>query len=103
MMNYYQEADQIAETSYDKVPYPNVSHSMSHPDRMATVATLLGMQPTPVERCRVLELGCAGGGNLIPMAYTLPESEFVGLDNAARQIAQGQAMVTALGLSNISL
>ena len=92
-----------AQASYDQTPYPSLSYSQSHPDRLATVATLLGMSPAAVERCRVLELGCAGGGNLIPMAYTLPESQFVGIDISARQIAEGQAMVTALGLNNISL
>src|SRR5688572_25028567 len=97
-MNY-----QEAITSYDKIPYPHVSHSMSHPDRLATVAALLGMQPTPLERCRVLELGCAGGANLIPMAYTLPGSHFVGIDNSSAHIAEGQAMVAALELPNISL
>ncbi len=92
-----------AQASYDQTPYPSLSYSQSHPDRLATVATLLGMSPAAVERCRVLELGCAGGGNLIPMAYTLPESQFVGIDISARQIAEGQAMVTALRLNNISL
>jgi methyltransferase-like protein/SAM-dependent methyltransferase len=91
------------ETTYDRVPYPNLSYSQTHPDRLATVATLLGMQPAPVDRCRVLELGCASGGNLIPMAYGLPGSTFVGVDNSARQIAEGQAMQTALGLENVAL
>jgi methyltransferase-like protein/SAM-dependent methyltransferase len=97
-MNY-----QEAITSYDKVPYPHVSHSMSHPDRLATVAALLGMEPAPLERCRVLELGCAGGANLIPMAYALPGSDFVGIDNSSAHISEGQAMVAALALPNISL
>ena len=92
-----------AQASYDQTPYPNLSYSQSHPDRLATVATLLGMSPVAVERCRVLELGCAGGGNLIPMAYGLPESQFVGIDVSARQIAEGQATVAALGLGNITL
>jgi methyltransferase-like protein/SAM-dependent methyltransferase len=61
------------------------------------------MQPAPVDQCRVLELGCASGGNLIPMAYGLPGSEFVGIDYSARQIAKGQATVAALGLKNITL
>lgn len=98
-----EEVGHITETAYDKTPYPNVSHSLSHPDRLATVAALLGLQPAPVERCRVLELGCAGGGNLLPMAYALPESEFVGLDLSGRQIAEGQTLVTALGLPNLTL
>jgi len=91
-----------AQASYDQTPYPNLSYSQSHPDRLATVATLLGMSPAAVERCRVLELGCAGGGNLIPMAYGLPESQFVGIDISARQIAEGQSVVAALGLKNIT-
>jgi methyltransferase-like protein/SAM-dependent methyltransferase len=87
-------------TSYDQVPYPNLSHSRSHPDHLATLATLLGLAPAPVEHCRALELGCAGGGNLIPMAYGLPESEWVGIDNSQRQIADAQTAVAALGLKN---
>jgi len=67
------------------------------------MAMLFGMQPAPVERCRVLELGCASGGNLIPMAYGLPESEFLGIDYSTRQIAQGREMVDALGLNNVTL
>ena len=90
-------------TSYDEVPYPSFSYAESHPDRLATLATLFGMQPAAVTQCRVLELGCAGGGNLVPMAYGLPESEFVGVDLSARQIAQGEAMVEALRLKNVTL
>jgi methyltransferase-like protein/cyclopropane fatty-acyl-phospholipid synthase-like methyltransferase len=61
------------------------------------------MNPAPVARCRVLELGCGDGGNLIPIAYTLPESQFLGLDLSERSIAQGQQMIQALALTNISL
>lgn len=91
------------QASYDQVPYPGLSHSNTHPDRLATLATLLGMSAAPVERCRVLELGCAVGGNLIPMAYGLPGSQFLGIDASARQIAEGQAAVAALSLENIEL
>ena len=93
----------VSLTPYDEVPYPSLSYNQSHPDRLATVATLLGMSPAPVTQCRVLEIGCASGGNLIPMAYSLPESEFVGIDYAATQIAEGQEAVQALELKNITL
>jgi methyltransferase-like protein/2-polyprenyl-3-methyl-5-hydroxy-6-metoxy-1,4-benzoquinol methylase len=82
---------------YDAVPYPSLSYSQSHPDRLATVARLVGMSPAPVTNCRVLEVGCASGGNLIPMAEQLPESEFVGIDLSARQIAIGQEAIRTLG------
>jgi hypothetical protein len=90
-------------TSYDEVPYESHPFAQTHPDRLATVATLFGMRPAPVDRCRVLELGCAAGGNLIPMALTLPGSRFVGIDLASRQIAEGWQVVEALGLDNIEL
>ncbi|MCI0460381.1 MAG: class I SAM-dependent methyltransferase [Gemmataceae bacterium] len=90
-------------TSYDEVPYPSFSYPQTHPDRLATLATLFGMTPPPVEHCRVLELGCAAGGNLLPMAEALPRSEFVGIDLSARQIAEGQTAVAALGLKNVTL
>jgi methyltransferase-like protein/SAM-dependent methyltransferase len=89
--------------SYDETPYPSYSFAYTHPDCLATLATLLGMKPAPVEQCRVLELGCASGGNLIPMAFSLPGSRFVGIDLSARQIAEGRATITALGLQNASL
>ena len=90
-------------SSYDQVPYPRASYRETHPDSLAAIATLFGMDPAPVERCRVLELACAAGGNLIPMASALPNSEFVGLDLSARQIALGQAVIATLGLRNIRL
>jgi len=90
-------------TPYDEIAYPTFPISYTHPDRLATVATHFGMRPAPVERCRVLELGCSTGANLLSMAVTLPESEFVGVDLAGKPIAQGKARVEALGLKNLTL
>src|SRR5947207_11190578 len=73
--------------SYDAIPYEGRAQPSTHPDTLATVALLYGLTAPPVERCRVLELGCADGGNLVPMAVTLPDAEFVGLDLSPRQIA----------------
>jgi methyltransferase-like protein/2-polyprenyl-3-methyl-5-hydroxy-6-metoxy-1,4-benzoquinol methylase len=89
--------------SYDVVPYPGGSFVWTHPNRLATTATLLGMRPPPVAHCRVLELGCGRGRNLIPLAAGLPQGEFIGIDLSACQIANGQAMAAALGLSNLVL
>jgi methyltransferase-like protein/protein-L-isoaspartate O-methyltransferase len=86
---------------YDEVAYPSYTHKQSHPDRLAVIAMLLGMQPAPVDRCRVLELGCADGGNLIPMAMSLGQSEFVGIDRAARPVQTANEILTGLGLKNI--
>src|SRR5579875_1534709 len=67
------------------------------------MAALHGLSPAPIESCRVLEIGCSEGGNLIPMAYALPGATFTGFDLAAQPIARGQERIRHLGLQNIRL
>jgi cyclopropane fatty-acyl-phospholipid synthase-like methyltransferase len=88
---------------YDAVPYLGHPFAQTHPDRLATLATLFGLEPPPVERCRVLELGCGDGGNLIPMALGLPGAQLVGIDASASAIERGRQLVDALRLSNVAL
>jgi len=90
-------------TSYDEVAYPSYAFAQSHPDRLGALAAIFGMTPAPVERCRVLELGCNDGSNLIPMAFSLPGSRFVGVDLTATQVEIGAAGAAALELKNIEL
>lgn len=92
-----------ATTTYDELPYTDNSFYYTHPDHMATVGILHGLPVARPEACRVLELGCAMGGNVIPMALKFPGATFVGVDLSARQIAEGRATVEALGLSNVDL
>lgn len=89
--------------SYDDVPYDSKPFGQSHPDRLAAIGTLLGLRPAPIERCRVLELGCAAGGNIVPMACALPESRFMGVELSARQVADGVEFVRAMGARNVEL
>ena len=72
-------------SSYDEVPYLDAVVAQSHPDRLATIATLFGIATRGVESSRVLELGCGSGGNLIPMALGLPGASFVGIDLSLRK------------------
>ena len=91
------------QTPYDRVPYPGLPFAQTHPDRLATLAILFGLAPAPVTGCRVLELGCGDGGNLIPMAFEQPGSEFLGIDLARSGIEQGRRAIESLGLPNIRL
>jgi methyltransferase-like protein/ubiquinone/menaquinone biosynthesis C-methylase UbiE len=88
---------------YDSFPYDSIAFPETHPANLAVLGRLFGLETTNPERCRVLELGCASGGNLIPMAWYLPRSEFLGIDLSRRQIEDGQAQVAELALSNIEL
>jgi SAM-dependent methyltransferase/methyltransferase-like protein len=90
-------------TSYDEVPYESFPIIGTHPDRLSTLAQLMGIDAPELDTCRVLELGCAGGGNLIPMAVELPGAQFTGLDSSAAQIAAGDAVIRALRLANVRL
>jgi methyltransferase-like protein/trans-aconitate methyltransferase len=87
--------------SYDEVPYTSLPFLQTHPDRLACLATLFGLQPPALDACRVLELGCASGGNLVPMAVALPRARFVGVDLSPVQIADARTVVAALALDNI--
>src|SRR5262245_48330424 len=88
---------------YDVVPYGQLAFAQTHPDRLATVARIFGLVPPPVGTCRVLELGCASGANLIPMAFNLPGASFVGVDLSHVQVQSALATVEALGLRNIEI
>jgi SAM-dependent methyltransferase len=90
-------------SSYDETPYDSFPFAQSHPARVAAVATLFGMPPGPVERWRILELGCASGGNLLPIAEAFPETRAVGVDLSKRQIADGLELARAAGLRNVEL
>ena len=92
-----------AEADYDEVPYPSYPERLTHPDNLATIGGILGIDTPAVETCRVLELGCASGGNIVPMALGLPGAEFVGIDISSRQIAEAQRQADSLGLDNLRL
>ena len=96
-------ADEATSRKYDETPYPSMPYPQTHPNHLAVIGMLFGMQPPELANRRVLELGCADTGNLIPMAANLPEVEFVGVDTSARHITDGQELVDQLGLTNIRL
>ena len=48
----------VSANSYDQIPYPARPFVESHPDRLATVGMLFGMDVQPIDHCRVLEIGC---------------------------------------------
>ncbi|OQY54401.1 MAG: hypothetical protein DRR08_24380 [Candidatus Parabeggiatoa sp. nov. 2] len=89
--------------TYDEIPYPSLVYADTHPGRLATLATLFGLKPPSVAKCRVLELGCGDGTNLIAIAQSLPQASLWGIDYSAKQIATGQAVIEAIHLPNITL
>jgi len=94
-------ADQAA--SYNEVPYPSLPYKMCHPRPLGVLAAFAGLSPALPQKCRLLEIGCAGGGNILPMAQVFPQSQFMGVDLGSRHIADAQAMAKAAQINNVEL
>ncbi|WP_432730666.1 methyltransferase regulatory domain-containing protein [Variovorax sp. W6] len=88
---------------YDTVPYDSHPFPQSAMEHLEALAFLFGLDVPSPATARVLELGCAAGGNLIPFAARHPESRAVGVDLSTVQVAQGTAAISRAGLSNIEL
>lgn len=93
----------LLEDEYNNAPYQSFAFSQTHPTHLYTLAKLFGLNPPPVEKAKVLELGCASGGNLIPMAFHYPNAEFLGIDLADKQVVVGQKIIQDMNLKNIHL
>jgi methyltransferase-like protein len=90
-------------SAYNEIPYPGHSYPETHPDTLVRNALLFGLRPQAVDCCRVLEIGCGDGANLIPMAFELPNSEFVGIDLATTPIQVAKRVIQDTGARNITV
>lgn len=95
--------NEMSTTSYDELPYPSLVHSDTSPYQLATLSKVFGLTPPAIETCRVLELGCGDGTNLIAIAQSLPQATCIGIDNSEKQIQAGRHLIQTLKLSNIKL
>lgn len=93
---------EITET-YDRQVYTSNAFPFSSPGHLRAAAHLYGLESVPLKNARVLELGCAGGGNLLPFALAYPQAHVVGVDLSPVQVKQGQEVVQALGVQNLHL
>ncbi len=95
-------AAQTADVLYEEVPYPGRPFPQTHPDRLASLGRLYGLASPAPSGCRLLELGCGDGGNLLPMACALPGAQFVGVDIAGDAIGRAKARAQAAGITNVT-
>jgi SAM-dependent methyltransferase len=73
---------------------------LTHPRHLGALGILLGIRPGEVGTARVLELGCASGHNLLPIAAEFPDSRCIGVDASAKQVAVAQELGRELCLPN---
>lgn len=96
-------ADEALVDYYNAVPYESHPFPQSAVEHLEAIAFLFGLDAPAARTARVLELGCAAGGNLIPFAARHPLSSCLGVDLSSVQIAQGQDAIARAGLGNIEL
>lgn len=94
--------EQIA-AHYDAQPYDSNAFYYSSPAHLRAAAYLYGIDTPPVANARVLELGCAAGGNLLPFACMYPNATAVGVDLSEVQVNQGKELIERMGLTNLQL
>lgn len=86
--------------SYDDVPYPSFTFPQTRPDRLSSVGRFYGIETAMPDKCRVLELGCGDGTNLLSFAYCHPKSEFLGIDLSKVHTDDARKAADQLGLTN---
>ena len=86
---------------FDELPYYAFPIAPTAPERLAMVSRFHGGPRTRIEGVRVLEMGCANGANLLPMAWFRRHTQFLGVDGSARQVDLAETARDALGLDNL--
>jgi SAM-dependent methyltransferase len=66
------------------------------------MARLFGVSAPDIRTCRVLEIGCGDGANLVGMAADLPEGQFVGIDLSESAIARATDLAAQAGVENVT-
>jgi SAM-dependent methyltransferase len=94
---------EVATNDYDLLPYLSMPLSWGQPSRLAAMAVLHGLEPPPADRARVLELGCASGGHIIPLAARFPHAHFLGIDLGRRHVEDALRRIATLGLANVAV
>lgn len=87
----------------DGLTFISYSNFHSNPFYLRTLSKLVGMDAAPLVSAKILELGCASGGNILPFALKYPDSHTIGIDLSNNLIAIGNEMKLSLNLSNIDL
>ncbi|MCE3017006.1 MAG: methyltransferase regulatory domain-containing protein [Pirellula sp.] len=89
--------------AYDDVPYGSYPVAASHPDKLYTMAKLFGLNPVLPDNARILEIGCAGGGNILPLASLMPNSTCVGVELSQVQVDFGKEAIRFTGMKNCTI
>jgi ubiquinone/menaquinone biosynthesis C-methylase UbiE len=75
----------------------------AHPNRLRALAMLCGIASAKASECRLLELGCGEGVQLLALGLEFPKANFVGVDLDERAVSIGRERAAELGIGNVRL
>ena len=87
--------------TYESTPYTSRAFKASSPLRLEAISALFGFKSKELGGCRVLELGCSFGANIIYAALNAPSAEFVGIDISPVHIQKAQKIAKDIGAKNL--
>src|SRR5258707_3005645 len=90
-------------SSFDVLPYPHRAFAQTHPDVLATVATVFGMTPPAVETGRGVGMGGGRGGEPSPIVPERSRAPGRGIDPSGWGGATRGAGVPVLRAADIQL
>ncbi|MEI7909147.1 MAG: class I SAM-dependent methyltransferase [Verrucomicrobiota bacterium] len=93
-------ADPLVRQLYQNHSYPAMSHPLADPAVTAVAARLGGLTSAHPRQARILEIGCASGHNLLPLAKRWPQSECIGMDLTEKAITDARQLAAAAGIVN---
>jgi trans-aconitate methyltransferase len=86
---------------YQSHAYPAMSHPLTDPAVTSVCAELAGLEITPPSGATILEIGCASGHNLLPLAARWPDSRFTGIDFSRSAIEEARETSRLAGIGNV--
>ena len=94
--------DAIAK-SYEAANYASHAYEQSFIANLHARARLRGLNPKAPNSAKVLEIGCASGGNIIAQALVFKDAQFTGIELSKAQIKNGKTALEKIGIKNIDL
>ena len=88
---------------YNLLPYPSMPFAYTQPAHLAALTSLFKFEAPAAQSARILELGCASGGNIVPLAARFPHARFLGIDLSQRHVDDAQQRIVKLGLANVEI
>ncbi len=87
---------------YQARAYPAMSHPATDPAVTSVSAALAGLEVVPPSGASILEIGCASGHNLLPLAARWPLAQFTGIDFSKPAIDEARESAWLTGMTHVN-